>query len=181
MTGGRVVTLADILNSPTEITHKGVTYQLREPTLMERGQFQRWLESNARAAAGRATELTPDEQRQLIRDVNTDIAVGTFAFGGAACVAALQTPDGIAKMYGLVLGVSAELAAEIVGAQQAECVAALLGAMDGGTEEEGKGIRQALVSLGLPSDFLSPSSSFSSRTRPSTTAWITSEACPPAS
>lgn len=176
------LTLADILNAPTTVRGPdGTEYQLREPTALERGMFQRWLEQRAREAAGRATDLPPDEHRQLLRDVNTDIAVGTFAWGGAACVQSLQTPDGTAKLYSFVLGVSPEKAADIIAHNQAECVAVIAAHMSGGTDEEKKGLRQMLVSLGLPADFLdglNVNSSSNSATPPSTTAWITSEACP---
>jgi len=175
------MTLADILNSPTTIHGPdGTEYQLREPTMMERGQFQRWLEQRAREAAGRATELPPEEQRQLIRDVNTDVAIGLFAWGSAACVQALQTPDGIAKLYSLTLGVSAERAAAIVAHNQAEVVALIAAHMSGGTDEEKKALRRMLVSLGLPADFLDNSNAFSSSnsaTRRSITTWLSSETC----
>lgn len=167
--------LASLLNAPTEITHDGVAYQLREPTLLERGMFQRWMEQRAREAAGRATDLPPEEQRQLLRDITADIAVGTFAWGGAAWAMAVQTPEGIAKIFSLVLGVTPELAEKIVAHQTAERVAILVGTMTGGTDEEKKGLRQMLVSLGLSADFLNAYSSSNSPTHPSTTPWLTSD------
>ena len=118
-------------------------------------------------------ENISEDQRQLLRDVTADCASGVYAWGGMVCVQALQSPDGIAKLYSIVLGVPVELAEEIVEAKQLECVAAIAD-VAGGSDDEKKALRQALVSLGLPADYLSASSSSSSQTPPSTTAPTTS-------
>jgi len=161
------MTLADLLNAPTEMEFEGVTYRLREPTLLEEGEFQRWLESRAREAAGRATDLPDEDRRNLLRDVTADIASGRYAFGGEECLRALRTEVGWAKLVAIVLrdqGVSDQLAARMVNRRLREIVAV----MRAEGESYPKALAEVLSRLGLPADFLSSSSN--SRTPRSTAA-----------
>lgn len=162
-----MTSLADLLNSPTDITFRGVTYKLREPDLMERGRYQRWLEQEARASAAAATELTEEDRRNLLRDVNADIAAKVYAWGGEVCVKSLRTPDGVAKLYGIVCegqGLTYELALEMMDAhfvQIADVLTAANEAAAAGDEEAKKSLGRLLNSMGLPAGYLNTSSSAS--------------------
>jgi hypothetical protein len=158
-----VSTLADLLNAPTEFVHKGVTFKLRQPTLVEQGMYQRWLEERARAAAGRATDLPEDRQRQLLKDVNDATAVGEYEWGGEVCARAVRTPTGLAKLLSIVLAdqaVTFEVAQDMVAEKLREIAAALMSR----ATDDPKALAAALRTLGLPS----ASSSSSSPTRRST-------------
>jgi hypothetical protein len=142
------MSLADLLNAPTEIELDGKVWKLREPTLLEQATFQRHLETRAREAAGRATDIPDEDRRQLLRDVNADIAAGVYDFGGPVCVQALQTPTGLAKLIHIILrdqGCNEDIARKLVDRQLKEIVATLVG--DRLDDEEKK---RLLVNLGLP-------------------------------
>lgn len=162
MDGG---TLADLLNAPTEIEYKGTTFKLRQPTLMEQAQFQRWLEQRARDAVGRATDLDDDAQRKLARDVNTDIAVGVFEWGGEACARAVRTITGLTKLLSIILydqAVTLEMAQEMIEHRLKEITAVLASK----ASSDPKALEAALTKLGLPSvTSSSPSATRRSRTR----------------
>lgn len=153
-------TLADLLNSPTELAHNDKVYKLRQPTLMECGQYQRWLEQEARAGAARATELSEDDRRNLLRDVQADIATQRYAWGGELCVRSLQAPTGIAKLMSIVCadqGLTERTAREVVEKRLTEIAALLVGELE--ADPSGNSLGQLLRSLGLPANFFSTSSS----------------------
>jgi hypothetical protein len=162
-----VATLAELVNSPTDITFREVTYKLREPDLMERGRYQRWLEQEARASAAAATELQEEDRRNLLRDVNADVAAKRYAWGGEVCVESLRTPDGLAKLYAIVCesqGLTFEVAREMMDSHFAEIAAVLTAAnaaAEAGDEEAKKSLGLLLFRLGRPANFLSTSSSAS--------------------
>jgi hypothetical protein len=162
-----VATLAELVNAPTDITFRDVTYRLREPTLLERGRYQRWLEQEARASAAAATELQEEDRRNLLRDVNADIAAKRYAWGGEVCVESLRTPDGLAKLYAVVCdsqGLSFELAREMVDAHFTDIARVLTAAneaAEAGDEDAKKSLGLLLSRLGRPANFLSTSSSAS--------------------
>src|SRR5262245_28079885 len=122
--------LADLLNAPTEIEFHGKKYQLRQPTLLECGSYQRWLEQEARAGAARATELSEEDRRNLLRDVQADIASQRYAYGGELCVKSLQTPTGIAKLTSIITGMSEQAAQQLVEQRLTEVAAIIVGAME---------------------------------------------------
>lgn len=165
--------LADLLNAPSEFTYKKGeetrTVKMREPTLLESGQYQRWLESEARASAAAAIELPEEDRRQLLRDTNADIATKRFAWGGVECVKSLTTPDGIAKLMSIVCadqGVTFAIAREVVSGNLLEIARLLrVAEAEGETDPEKKALLAALLkSKGLPENFLSTSSSGSPTT-----------------
>jgi hypothetical protein len=147
-----VATLAELVNAPTDITFRDVTYRLREPTLLERGRYQRWLEQEARASAAAATELQEEDRRNLLRDVNADIAAKRY---------------GLAKLYAVVCdsqGLSFELAREMVDAHFTDIARVLTAAneaAEAGDEDAKKSLGLLLSRLGRPANFLSTSSSAS--------------------
>jgi hypothetical protein len=161
--------IADLLNSPTEFPHKGKTYLLREPTLVECGQYQRWLESEARASAAAATELPEQDRRNLLRDVNADIAAKIYAWGGEMCIRSLGTPEGIAKIMSIIgadQGLTYRIAREIVDADLLASARILRLAADEAEDDPEKKaeLGRLLKSKGLPANFLSTSSSDSPTT-----------------
>lgn len=154
--------LAELLNSPSELQFEGKTYLLREPTLPECGLYQRWLESEARASAAAATELPEEDRRQLLRDTNQDIAAKVYAWGGEVCVKSLRTPDGVAKLFSIVCadqGLTFAMARQAVDKSLREIAAILLGAAAEDDPEKKAMLGQTLLRLGLPANFLSSSSS----------------------
>jgi len=152
--------LADLLNSPTAFEFEGATYQLREPTLFECGQYQRWLEAEARASAGRATELPEEDRRNLLRDVNADIAAQRYAWGGEMCVISLRTPQGIARLLSIICtdqGVTYELACRMVDRKLREIAALLVAAQE--EDPTGKKLEAVALRLGLPRTYFATLSS----------------------
>lgn len=162
-----MTSLADLFNSPSELTHEGVTYRLREPTLEECGMYQRWLEAEARAGAARATELPEADRVLLLREAGRDVAKQVYAWGGEACVESLRTPNGLAKLMSIVCadqGVTHELARKICDARLLEIAALLLELEDadaGGDPAKKAELARLLRSIGRPPNYLARGSSSS--------------------
>jgi hypothetical protein len=161
--------IADLTNAPSVLVHDGKEYLLREPTLVECGMYQRELESEARASAAAATDLPEEDRRNLLRDVNADIASFRFAWGGEECVRSLRTPQGVAKLFSIVCkdqGLTYRVALDAVNANLL-LIARLLriAEEEGESDPEKKAQLAALLrSVGLPGNFLSNSSSGSPTT-----------------
>lgn len=154
--------LAELLNAPGDIEYKGKVYQLRQPTLLECGRYQRWLESEARASAAASTDLPEEDRRNLLRDVNADIAAQTYAWAGEVCIRSLRTPQGVAKLLSITAeeqGVDYALAQEIIEHRFKEIAALLLDADAGDDPEKKAHLGRFLASQGLPADFLKTLSS----------------------
>ncbi len=152
-------TLAEILNSPADYVYEGKAYKLREAALDECGQYQRWMEQEARASAARATELPEEDRRNLLRDVQADIAAQRYAWGGEACVNSLRTPNGIAKLLSIVCadqGVTEALARKIVQSHFLDVAQLLLGVLE--SDPEGKELAPILNRMGLAPNFFHSSS-----------------------
>ena len=167
------MTLADMLNSPSEIKYDGKTYLLRQPTLLEQGTFQRYLEQRAYDAIERRDYQDARQQDRDRNALNRDVAAGVYEWGGEVCCQSLQTQTGIAKLLNILLrdqGVTEELARKIVDRQVKE-IAAVLASK---AVSDPKALGQILSSLGLPENFLSTVSS----APPSSTESITSAASP---
>jgi hypothetical protein len=160
------MTLSELLNAPTEITMDGVVYKLRQPTLLEQATFERWLEQRAREAAARSVDLPDEDRRQLLRDVNADIAAGVYSFGGPACVTSLGTPAGLVKLISIILACPEATAQKLVDKQLEEIVACILA----GGDHDPKLMAAVLAKVGLPPDFLSRSSPTPPSTTPSPTS-----------
>lgn len=155
-------TLNDLLNAPADLEFEGVTYSLRQPTLLEAFTYSRWLEQEARAGAARATELADEDRRNLLRDVQADIAAQRYAWGGELCVQSLSTPPGIAKLLSIVCaaqGLTAALALRVVEHRLREVAALLVGELE--EDPSGNRLRGLLASLGLSPNFFGSSSSAS--------------------
>jgi hypothetical protein len=163
-----VPTLADLLSIGTEVDLGGKKVTLRPPNLLEQGKYQRWLEEQARQSVNRATYLSDDAVRQAQNDITRDIASGIYQWGGQVCVAALQQPDGVAKLVEIVCSLEQAEARKLVDDYLGQIVALIRAASD----DDPKAIAQALKSLGLPPDFLGaktkPASSKCSGARRST-------------
>jgi len=158
-------TLAQLLNSPEEFEFGGKTYRLREPTLIECGEYQKWLESEARASAAASTDLPEEDRRQLLRDVNADVAAKRYAWAGLECVLSLRSADGMAKLMSIVCrdqGVTYPLALKMTTARLWDIARVLLAAEQGDDPEKKAAVRELIRRTGLPHDFLSNSSSGSS-------------------
>lgn len=158
------MTLADMLNAPSEIEYGGRVYKLRKPTLLEEGAFQRWLEQRAYDAIERRTYQDPEQQDRDRRNLNNDVAAGVFEYGGEVSLTALRTPGGSAKIVQIVLadqGVDDATARGIVDAELKKVAAALIRK----ATDDPKALAATLSSLGLPSDYFSSNSA----TPPSTT------------
>lgn len=155
--------LAALLNSPTEFTveidGEERTFSLRQPTLLEAGQYQRWLEQEARAGAARATELTDEDRRNLLRDVQADIAAQRYAWGGEECVRSLRSQTGVAKLMSIVCGVNEHLARQAVEKNMLAIADLLVGELE--NDPTGKALGSLLRSVGLPTSFFHSSSSSS--------------------
>lgn len=152
------MTLADLLGTPTELEFKGKAYKLRPPTLGEQAQFQRWLESRAREAAGRAVDIPEQLQAKLLREVNDAIAVGEYEWGGEVCARALNTPLGIAKLLSIILAADAvtlPMAEEMVASELAKIVEILRSKAADDPKAEAA-IRHALGSPDSPPSSPSP-------------------------
>jgi hypothetical protein len=153
--------LASLLNSPQTFEHDDVTYHLRQPNILECGEFQRGLEQEARASAARATELPEEDRQKLLLGVQREIVAGVYAWGGEVCVQSLRTPQGIAKLLAIVAreqGMTPKLALEIVDRRMREIAAILIAASAGDDPEQKKSLAAVCLSLGLPPDFLNTSS-----------------------
>ena len=164
------MTLAELLNSPTAIPFEGVEYQLRQPTLMEEGEYQRWLEHRAYEAIERRTYRDPDQQERDRRNLNNDVAAGVFEWGGEVCVRAIQTPGGLARLLHIMLrdqGLTEAKAKALVDRKMREIAAVLVAR----STSDPNSLRATLATLGLPEDFLSAASSC----RPTTETPATSD------
>lgn len=164
-----MISIADLFNSPTDFPVGEKVYKLREPTLEDRGLYQRWMESEARASAAAATDLADEDRRNLLRDTNADIAAKVFAWGGEACVKSLRSPDGVAKLFSIVCadqGLTYKVAREAVDKNLLDIARLLRIAEEEGESDPAKKAELAalLRSVGLPGNFLSNSSSGSPTT-----------------
>ncbi len=165
------MTLADIFNSPSTVPFEGVDYKLRQPTLIEQGLYQRWLEQRAYDAIERRTYQDRGQQEVDRNNLNRDVAAGVYEWGGEVCCNALRTPNGLAKLVGIVCqdqGLSDAAARRLVDLKLKEIAAALMSK----ATADPNSLRATLASLGLPEDFLSSNSP----TPPSSTNSATSEA-----
>lgn len=142
------MTLADLLAAPTEYSVGGLVLKLREPTLLECAQYQRWLEQEARAGAARATELPEDDRRRLLADVQADIAAKRYAWGGEVCTRSLGTRDGVARLLSIINGVDYDTALAAVGDRHDEIARVMFGVLE--ETDQGKVLAAALKTSGLP-------------------------------
>lgn len=172
------MTIADLFNSATELEWKGTVYKCRQPTQLEQGQFQRWLEQRAFDAIARR-EYHDEADRERDRQLHTqDVAAGEYEWSGLLAVKATRTPAGLAKVLQITLadqGMTDKVAAEIVDHKFREVAAILASRLT----DDPKETRLLFLSLGLepPATSASPSASGSSSspTRPTATPWITWE------
>lgn len=155
--------LANLFNSPTGIEFEGKTFRLRQPTLMECGEYQRQLESEARAGAARATELPDEDRRRLLRDVAADIAANRYRYGGEVCVESLRSPEGVARLMSIICreqGMTYDIALRLCDQKLRECVAIVAGEL--AADPKSPAVAALLASLGLPPNFLKSASPDSS-------------------
>lgn len=169
-------TIADLLNAPTGMEFEGKPYKLRKPTLLEQGEFQRWLEQLAYDSIARRTYQNEAEKAECFRLHGQDCAAGVYEWGGDVATRRLLTPKGLAKLVNIICradGLDLEAAERLVDLEQRKIAAALFGR----STDDPKERAAALAMLGLPVDFYaSETSSSTSQTRPSDTPSTTSEA-----
>lgn len=150
--------MADLLGVGTELTLDGETYAVKAPTLLEQGRYQRWLEQRARESLDRATYLDDVARATAQNAVTRDIAAGEYEWGGDLCVKALRTEAGVVKLLEVVLGVPPETARRLYDTRLGQIMAVLKAASD----DDPKVLGEALKTLGLPADFLTPKRTSSS-------------------
>lgn len=159
-------TTADLLGLPLgKLPFEGKDYEVRELTIVERGQYQRWLEDELRAAVGRDTD-SPDPEADRHR-VNKSIAAGECEFDGELATARRRSWTGQVKLWEIMFGFDPETA-ERFQKLNAERFAELLkkAVLDEDPKAQGALIGPLLRSLGLPRDFLSAAFSTSSGRKP---------------
>jgi hypothetical protein len=120
--------LADIANSPTTIEFEGKTYFLREPDIVQCGEYTRHLESEARAAVSRAVELPESERDRLMRGVIADIAAKEYKYGGEIATKSLRTVDGIAQLLSIICrdqGMTFDIAKRYANSRLSEIIAVM--------------------------------------------------------
>jgi hypothetical protein len=168
---------ADLLGVAHELDLDGVVYAVRKPDQLAQGKFQRWLESRARDAIDRAA-VDDAVKRAMHTDLNRDIAAGVYGYNGPVGAAAMQTPEGLAKLLTLVA--TAPGGEPMAPAAAERCVERhmlrLAGMIAAAEADDPKALAAALRELGLPANFLGssggsrPSGSSASKTRRSTKA-----------
>jgi hypothetical protein len=163
------MTLADAFAVGSEIKGPdGTTYTLRKLTLIEQGQFQRWLEKRAHDAVDRGAESEFLKERRHDR-IYADSAIGKYEWDGPLAIEAMWTPAGLTKIIYMVChdqGVDEPLAEKLAIEQIKHIAAVLLGRAG----VDPKVMVPVLAALGLPTGWLSSapseSSSNNSSTRP---------------
>jgi hypothetical protein len=174
--------IADVFNVSSEVKGPdGTVYKLRKPTLLEQGQFARWLEKRAHDAVDRseATEAQKDRRHHLI---DVDAGLGKYEYDGEIAMQALYTPAGMAKILAIVCadqGLTDEKAEALFLANAREVAARILMR----AADDPKALRPLLGALGFPMNWLegsgeSDSSSSNSSTRPSAAPSPNSGAAP---
>jgi hypothetical protein len=105
MTDDREPTLAELFNIPVEgrWTFRGKSYPARQPTQVEEGLFELWLEQEASAWVERQTHLPPDALQAHRAGVRDDAFAGKFDFLGELAIRRRNTLDGAAKMTSILL------------------------------------------------------------------------------
>ena len=142
--------LADLLNSPTEVEFEGAVYKLRAAAVREYGEFQKWLEASAREAAGRADDLPPDVYDRLLRHVTRDIAAKVYAFGGDGFATAVDTAAGFSRLLYLCLRNDGyDVTPELVDRMAEHKMRELAAAVSLAGEDDPKVVRAVCEVLGL--------------------------------
>jgi hypothetical protein len=151
------MTLADMVNAPTEFELDGETFRVRKPDQLEQGEYQRWLEQLAFDAISRRTYQREDEKLACLRMHDQDCAAGTYEWGGEIAVKRLLTPKGFAKLLSIVCrdqGLTPKKAERLVELESHKLAAV----MASKATQDPKVLAVVLASLGLPSDFYSRNS-----------------------
>ena len=154
-----MATFADMLSIPSKFEFEGVSYELRPPTQLEQGIYQRWLEQEARESIDRATYLSDAQREMEARQVTRDIAAGLYEFGGEISVRRLQTVSGIAKLIEVICKVDAAQAQRVAEGRMKLAVELVRGAQ----AKDPKAMGEALAKLGLPKNFLNSNERYSSK------------------
>lgn len=147
------MTTADIFNVGAEFTGPdGTKYTLKKPTQYQQGEFQRWLEQRAHDAIDRGTEPADRKDRRHDR-VYSDSAIGKYEWDGPLALEAMWTPAGLGKLLTIVCrdqGVTDEKVDAILAHSFKEVAAKIF--MRASTDP--KALREVLVGLGLPMDWM---------------------------
>lgn len=146
-----MATLADLFSIPRELEFEGKKYNVRPPTLLEQGKFQRWLEKRADEAIDRKSWLSDDQRQAEKRLLNQDIAAGLYEWESEVSVNSLQTRAGVTKLIELICNIPPPEAERLV-----ECrMKAIVDLVRAKQAKDPKAMRAALTMLGLPANFLS--------------------------
>jgi hypothetical protein len=145
-----MATLADMFSVPTEIEFEGKKYTFREPTQLEQGKYQRWLEQRADEAIDRKTWLSDEQRAEEKRVLNWGIAAGTIERGGEICIESLRSKSGFIRFIELVCNCPTP-EAEALFNHRLENLLAVVRAKQA---SDPKAMRAALLTLGLPADWL---------------------------
>ena len=106
-------TLSALFNAPIELELEGKTYKLRQPTQVERGEYEAWMEKRALDAILRQTGAPQDVVDRQLNSLTRDKVRGVYAWGGEVCCETVVSQDGLAKLLSIVLrdqGVTLETA-----------------------------------------------------------------------
>ena len=156
------MTIADMLNTPTELSFEGKTYRLRHPNQDEQGEYVRWLEQLAYDGISRRTYQDEASLLKSLRVHDQDLAAGVYDWGGEVCVRRIMTTKGLAKLVAIICRdqrMTLEIAERLV-EKESRKIAAILASK---VTSDPNSLRAVLATLGLPADFFSSDSA----TRPS--------------
>lgn len=167
------MTIADLVNAPSEITFEGQTYRLSPPSLLQQGEFQRYLEQKVLDGINR--RQYPDEKaRERDRaNFNDRSGAGYYEWGGEYAAHAAIQPAGYVKLLAIIgreQGLTLAIAERLVKQKLHESLAAIMSRIVSDPKELGA----ILTMLGLPADILSSPSP----THPSTSESTTLPASP---
>ena len=159
------MTLADVFGAGTPLTGTGPDgkpkeYLLRELTLLEQGEFQRWLEQRAHDAVDRSSAKEEAKDRRHAA-IDRDAALGRYEFDGDLSVASRFTVAGMTQCLKIVLraqGATPEEVEALMRDKLKRVAAEILSK----AASDPKAVAPVLEALGLPTDFLTAAPAASS-------------------
>lgn len=145
------MTLRDIFNVATEIEYEGEKYRLHEPTLLEQGEFQCWLEQLAYDAIERRTYAKEDDRAKALQLHTQDCAAGVYEWGGDVAMKRVMTPKGLAKLLHIMCreqGMTLPIAEKLVDLETRKIAFAIASKR----QDDPKVVEAIRATLGLPSE-----------------------------
>lgn len=146
--------LATLLNACSEIEFEGKAYRLRQPTLLEEAEFQRYLEQAAHDSIERRTYAEPEQREKAHNSLTRDCAEGYYEAGSEGYVRAVSNPKRLPRLIAIICreqGMTPAIAERMVAAEMKKIAAALVSR----STSDPNLIRAVLATLGLPEDWQS--------------------------